>query len=170
MPEAYFAKKSRNHSFTDFPIFEDLCGFKKNERSLEKRVNFAQNTNFGIFPQKVNMRAHFPNISDFLHVWCVFYNTWKLVMLKVILCLRYSKVVVMNSHLKSGEIGPNTNFDIFPQKQYIKAHFLNFSYFYIFGSFLKKHSVCPLKSLFFWIRTNLLKLENPRCCDFVSFG
>ena len=107
VPEGYFAKKSRNHSITDFPIFEDFCGWKKIERSLEKMVNFAQNTNFDIFLQKLNMKAHFPNFSDFLHVWCVFYNIWKLVILKVMLCLGYSKVVVMNSHLKGGENWPS---------------------------------------------------------------
>ena len=79
-------------------------------------------------------------------------------MLKLILCLRYSKVVVMNSHVKSSENWPKQNFDIFPQKQYMKAYFLNFSKFYTFWSFLKTHSVCPLKSLFFGIHTNLLKL------------
>ena len=46
------------------------------------------------------------------------------------------------------KIGPNTNFYLFPQKQYMKAHFLHFSKCYTFGSFLKTHSVCQLKSLF----------------------
>ena len=32
---------------------------KKKEKLLQKRVNFAKNTNYDIFPQKQNMKAHF---------------------------------------------------------------------------------------------------------------
>ena len=92
-------------------------------------VNFAQNTNFDIFPQKLNMKAHFPNFSDFLHVWCLFNNIWKLVILKVILCLGYSKVGVMNSHLKSGENWPKHKFWYFLSKTIYES---TFSPFFIF--------------------------------------
>ena len=92
-------------------------------------INFAQNTNFDIFPQKLNMKAHFPNFSDFLHVWCVFNNIWKLVILKVILCLGYSKVGVMNSHLKSGENWPKHKFWYFLSKTIYES---TFSPFFIF--------------------------------------
>ena len=36
VPEAYFAQKSRNHSIMDFPILENLCGFKKMRGHLKK--------------------------------------------------------------------------------------------------------------------------------------
>ena len=44
-----------------------------------------------------------------------------------IMMLIKNSVVVMNSPLRSGEIGPNTIFYIFPQKQHMKAHFPKFS-------------------------------------------
>ena len=54
--------KSQHYGFFHFFRF---VWIKKNERSLEKMVNFAQNTNFDIFPQKLNMKAYFPNFFGF---------------------------------------------------------------------------------------------------------
>ena len=124
-----FRQKIEKSQHYGFSYFWRFVWIKKNEMSLEKMVNFAQNTNFDIFPQKLNMKAHFPNFSDFLHVWCVFYNIWKLVILKVILCLGYSKVGVMNSHLKSGENWPKHKFWYFLSKTIYES---TFSPFFIF--------------------------------------
>ena len=116
-------------------------------------VNFAQNTNFDVFPQKLNTKAHFPNFSDFLHVWCVFYNIWKLVILKVILCLGYS--------LKKRWKLAQKQILIFSLKNNIWMHIFSiFQNFTHLGRFLKHTLYVHWNHYFFWIRTNLLKLEK----------
>ena len=81
-------------------------------------MKFGQNTNFDIFLQKQYMKAHF---SDFFTcLWYFLIYFYNMVKLKVILWLGYSKLL-LNS--------PNTNFDISPKKQYMKAHFPNFTDF-----------------------------------------
>ena len=141
----------KNREITALRIFpfSKICVVKKKfERSLEKMVNFAQNTNFDIFPQKLNMKAHFPNFSDFLHVWCVFYNIWKLVILIVILCLGYSKIVVLNSHLKSGENWPKRKFSLKNNTPW-RHIFSIFDIFTYLGCFSKHTLYVPWNHCFF---------------------
>ena len=45
---------------------------------------------------------------------------------------------------------PNTNFDIFPKKQHMKAHFPIFQFFHMFGEFLmvvSKHEIVFLDTV-----------------------
>ena len=44
MPDHYFTQNSRKYSIADFPILEDLCGFKKTVISMDIQSEFWETT------------------------------------------------------------------------------------------------------------------------------
>ena len=95
VPEGYFAKKSRNHSITDFPIFEDLCGWKKNWKVTWKNGQFCPKHQFWYFPSKTKYESPFSQFFGF-----------------------FTCLVRFQQYLKTGNIEGNFVFGLFKSSGY----------------------------------------------------
>ena len=95
MPGAYCTQKSRNHSITDFPIFEDLCGWKKNWKVTWKNGQFCPKHQFWYFPSKTKYESPFSQFFGF-----------------------FTCLVRFQQYLKTGNIEGNFVFGLFKSRGY----------------------------------------------------
>ena len=114
----------KNHEITAILIsnFRILCGLK------HMKSHFNKISIFNLLKTQILIFSLVSKFFGFFNVWCVFYNICKLVILKVILRLRYPKV--MNSNLKSGANWPKHKFRYFCSKTIYYER--TFSPFFIF--------------------------------------